>query len=76
MSKGHRVRGGISGAVCGLGIAVLAQQFGLGPLTLLTAVLLPLGMALVSVAVGWPRWTGAAPIVAAPNLDQTGGTRP
>ena len=57
--SGHRVQGGISGAIAGLGIAILLQQFAILPLTTLTLVLLPLGMALVGVAMGWPR--GARP---------------
>lgn len=57
--QGRRVRGAISGLVCGFGIAVLLQQFAVLPLT--TAVLLgiPVGMALVGIAVGWPRRGGA-----------------
>lgn len=57
--KGRRVRGAISGLICGLGIAVLLQQFAVVPLT--TAVLfgIPVGMALVGIALGWPR--GGAP---------------
>ena len=67
--SGHRVQGGISGAVAGLGIAILLQQFAVVPLTTLTLVLLPLGMALVGVAMGWPRG-GSAPVAApAPEAD-------
>lgn len=75
MSNGHRVRGGISGAVCGLGMAVLAQQFGVVPLTVLTVVLIPLGMALVGVAIGWPRPAGS-PVEprAQARTDPRGGT--
>ena len=66
--SGHRVQGGISGAVAGLGIAILLQQFAIVPLTTLTLVLVPLGMALVGVAMGWPRG-GTAPAAAAPGED-------
>ena len=57
--SGHRVQGTISGLVAGLGIAILLQQFGVVPLTTLTLVLVPLGMALIGLAMGWPR--GGAP---------------
>ena len=60
--SGHRVQGGVSGVVTGLGIAILLQQFGVVPLTTLTLLLLPIGMALVGVAMGWPR--GAPPATA------------
>ena len=52
---GHRVQGGISGLLFGLGVAILLQQFGLVPLTLLVVVLLPLGAAALGVGLGWPR---------------------
>lgn len=53
--NGHRVSGAISGVVFGLGLAILLQQFGLVPLSTLVLVLLPLGWALVGLAIGWPR---------------------
>lgn len=53
--SGHRVQGGVSGVAAGLGIAILLQQFAVIPLTTLTLVLLPVGMALIGVAMGWPR---------------------
>ncbi len=53
--RGHRVQGAISGLFFGLGVAILLQQFGIVPLTALVALLLPLGMALVGVGLGWPR---------------------
>lgn len=53
--RGHRVQGGISGLLFGLGVAILLQQFGLVPLTLLVVVLLPLGAAALGVGLGWPR---------------------
>jgi hypothetical protein len=56
--KGHRIRGAVSGLVAGLGLAILLQQFAIVPLTTLVLVLVPLGMALVGVAVGWPRAGG------------------
>lgn len=54
-ASGHRVQGAISGLFFGLGLAILAQQFAILPLTLLTLVLLPLGMAIVGLGLGWPR---------------------
>jgi len=53
--KGHRVRGAISGLVFGLGLAILLQQFAIVPLTTLVLVLVPLGTALIGLAIGWPR---------------------
>lgn len=52
---GHRVRGTISGLVFGLGLAILLQQFAVVPLTTLVLVLVPLGSALIGLAIGWPR---------------------
>ena len=53
--RGHRVEGAISGVVFGLGLAILLQQFGVVPLTLLVLLLLPLGMGVVGLGLGWPR---------------------
>lgn len=58
MGKGRRVRGVISGFVCGLGIAILLQQFAIVPLSTVLLVAVPIGMALVGLALGWPRRTG------------------
>lgn len=58
--KGHRVQGGISGFFFGLGLAILLQQFAVLPLTTLTLVLIPIGMVLVGVALGWPRGARSA----------------
>ena len=55
--NGHRVRGTISGIVFGLGLAILLQQFGIVPLSTLVLVLVPLGCALLGLAIGWPRST-------------------
>jgi len=55
MGKGRRVRGVISGFVCGLGIAVLLQQFAIVPLSTVLLIAVPVGMALVGLALGWPR---------------------
>ena len=59
--SGHRVQGGISGVFAGLGIAILLQQFAVLPLTTMTLVLIPLGMCLIGVAMGWPRGARTAP---------------
>ena len=53
--RGHRIEGAISGVVFGLGLAILLQQFGVLPLTLLVLLLLPLGMGVVGLGLGWPR---------------------
>lgn len=55
MGKGRRVRGVISGLVCGLGIAILLWQFAVVPLTTGLLIAAPVGMALVGLALGWPR---------------------
>ncbi len=55
MKHGHRVRGTISGFVFGLGVAILLQQFAIVALTLAVVVGLPVGMAVVGLAIGWPR---------------------
>jgi hypothetical protein len=59
MGKGRRVRGVISGFVCGLGIAVLLQQFAIVPLSTVLVIAVPVGMAIVGLALGWPRGGGA-----------------
>ena len=59
--NGHRVRGTISGVVFGLGLAILLQQFGIVPLTTLVMVLVPLGGALLGLAIGWPRGAKGVP---------------
>ena len=59
--NGHRVRGTISGLVFGLGLVILLQQFAVVPLTTLVLVLVPLGGALLGLAIGWPRGRAAAP---------------
>jgi hypothetical protein len=75
MGKGRRVRGVISGFVCGLGIAVLLQQFAIVPLSTVLIVAVPVGMALVGLALGWPRGSTASaeespkPPDAAPTSD-------
>jgi hypothetical protein len=69
MGKGRRVRGVISGFVCGLGIAVLLQQFAIVPLSTILLIAVPVGMALVGLALGWPRG-GAEP--AAPPVSDPG----
>ena len=56
--QGRRVRGAISGLICGLGIAVLLQQFAVLPLTTAVLVGIPVGLALVGIALGWPRRAG------------------
>ncbi len=53
--QGHRVQGTISGAVFGLGLVILLQQFGVVPITMLVLLLVPAGMALVGLGLGWPR---------------------
>lgn len=60
MGKGRRVRGVISGFVCGLGIAILLQQFAIVPLSTVLLIAVPVGMAVVGLALGWPRG-GAEP---------------
>ncbi len=59
--NGHRVRGTISGLVFGIGLAILLQQFGIVPLTTLVMILVPLGGALLGLAIGWPRGKQGAP---------------
>ena len=59
--NGHRVRGTISGLVFGIGLAILLQQFGVVPLTTLVMILVPLGGALLGLAIGWPRGTQSTP---------------
>ena len=59
MGEGRRVRGVISGFVCGLGIAVLLQQFAIVPLSTVLVIAVPVGMAIVGLALGWPRGRGA-----------------
>lgn len=76
MAKGRRVRGVISGFVCGLGIAVLLQQFGVVPLTTALLVAVPVGMAIVGLALGWPRGPRAAAAVAQPTAASTAATTP
>lgn len=48
-------KGAASGLLAGFGIALLLQQFAVVPLTTVLLVALPLGLALVGVALGWPR---------------------
>jgi len=48
-------RGALSGVLAGVGIAVLLQQYAVVPLTTLVLVGVPLGLALVGLALGWPR---------------------
>jgi hypothetical protein len=55
MGKGRRVRGVISGFVCGLGITILLQQFAIVPLSTVLVIAVPVGMAIVGLALGWPR---------------------
>jgi hypothetical protein len=50
----------VSGLVCGLGIAVLLQQFAVVALSTTLLVGLPVGMALLGLALGWPRGGRAA----------------
>lgn len=67
--RGRRVHGGVSGFFCGVGVAILLQQFAVVPLSTLTMVLVPLGLVLVGVALGWPRAprvTSASPGAAGP----------
>ena len=52
-SKGKPVLGTISGLVMGLGITVAAHQFGLWPLTIMTACVFPLLCAVVGGLRGW-----------------------
>jgi hypothetical protein len=56
-TAGHRVRGAISGISFGLGLVILLQQFAIVPMTTLVLVLVPLGAALIGLAVGWTRPT-------------------
>jgi hypothetical protein len=48
-------RGAGSGLLAGFGIALLLQQYAVVPLTTVVLVGLPLGLALVGAAIGWPR---------------------
>lgn len=63
--NGHRVRGGLSGLLFGLGVAILLQQFGIVPLTTVMLVALPGSMTLLGVGVGWPRGTSKTSAAAA-----------
>ena len=49
-AKGHPIAGFISGLLAGLGLAVLAQQFGLWPLTIITAIVFPVLVAILCAA--------------------------
>jgi|GEM_PF-6291928 len=60
MGNGRYVRAVISGFVCGLGIATLLEQFAIVPLRTVPLVAFPVGMAVVGLALGWPRG-GAEP---------------
>jgi hypothetical protein len=53
--QGRRVQGTVSGAAFGLGLVILLQQFGVVPITMLVLLLVPAGMALVGLGLGWPR---------------------
>jgi len=70
--RGHRVRGPIFGAVAGIGIAVLLQQFAVLPMS--TALLLgaPAVGALAGLALGWPRGGAGGPATPEPVAATTG----
>ena len=51
--RGKPVLGFFSGLVMGLGASVAVQQFGIYPLTILTAIVLPLLMAVLGAVRGW-----------------------
>jgi hypothetical protein len=58
--RGHRWRGLFFGAAAGAGVAVLLQQFGVVPMTPEVMVGVPLGTAMVGLALGWPQLFGSA----------------
>ncbi|MDX6275058.1 MAG: putative rane protein insertion efficiency factor [Frankiales bacterium] len=53
--RGHAIAGFISGVLLGIGASVLAQQFALWPLTIVTAIVFPLVCGLI---VGLRAWMG------------------
>jgi hypothetical protein len=59
--RGHRIRGPLFGAVGGIGIAVLLQQFAVLAMSALLMIAAPVVGALVGLALGWPRPRAAAP---------------
>lgn len=58
--RGHRWRGSLFGLLAGAGVAVLLQQFGVVPMTPEVMVGVPLGTAMVGLALGWPQLFGSA----------------
>jgi hypothetical protein len=58
--QGHRWRGSLFGAAAGVGVAVLLQQFGVVPMTPAVMVGVPVGTAMVGLALGWPQLFGSA----------------
>jgi len=58
--KGRRWRGSLFGLLAGVGAAVLLQQFGVVPMTPAVMVAVPVGTAMVGLALGWPKVAAVA----------------
>jgi len=58
--KGRRVRGSIFGLLAGVGAAVLLQQFAVAPMTPMLMVGVPVGTAMIGLALGWPKAVAVA----------------
>lgn len=63
--RGHRWRGSLFGLLAGAGVAVLLQQFGVVPMTPAVMVGVPVGTAMIGLAIGWPQLFGTASATAA-----------
>jgi len=63
--RGHRWRGSLFGLLGGIGAAVLLQQAGIVPMTPQMMVGVPVGTAMVGLALGWPQLFGKAAVAAA-----------